>query len=97
MTRPVCSVIAAGMFASAVPWGGIALGKHFEPQGTCNRGASTRRDIDDVTQPMHGTTACTDEGVASFVIVEVFGAQRADRDQAIGAGLGQSDKESSPA
>ena len=41
---------------------------------------------------MHGTAARADQRVARLVIVEVFGPERADRDQSIGAGVGEFDE-----
>ena len=43
---------------------------------------------------MHGTAACADQRVASLVVVEIFGAERADRNQAVGAGIAEFDEQS---
>ena len=38
---------------------------------------------------MHRAAAGADQRVARFIVVEVFGAERADRDQPVGAGIGE--------
>lgn len=42
---------------------------------------------------MHGAAARADQGVAALVIVEIFRAEGSDRDQAVGAGLGELDEQ----
>jgi hypothetical protein len=42
---------------------------------------------------VHGTAARADQRVARLVIVEIFSPQRADRDQAVGAGVAELDEQ----
>ena len=77
----------AGARASASARGDSAFRQQFEPQRACYWCCFYQTNVDDVPQPVHGTAACADQRVARLVIIEVFGAERADRDQAVGAGI----------
>src|SRR6185437_1727480 len=65
----------------------MAFGQKLEPQRACDRGSFYQTNLDDVTQPVHGTAARTDQRVAGLVKVEILAADGADRDQAVGAGI----------
>src|SRR5260221_357511 len=93
MTRWACSGIAAGGFASAAPRSDIAFGEEFKSQCTCYWCCFYQTNVHHVAQSVHGTAACADQRVAGFIVVEVLGAERADRDQAVGAGIAEFDEQ----
>src|SRR6266403_832733 len=71
-----------------------ALRQEFEAQGTGYGGCFHQTDVDNVTQPVHGTAARSDQGMACLVVIEILGPQRADRYETVSAGVGQFDEQS---
>src|SRR5439155_19846725 len=78
---------------AAARCGLAARRQQFEAQRACDRGCFNQPDVDDVTELMHGAAARADQGVAALVIVEIFRAQRPDRDQAVCTGISQLDEQ----
>src|ERR1700731_2116625 len=70
-----------------------AFRQQFEPQRAGYRGCFYQTYIDDVTEPVHGTAACADQRVACLIVIEILRPQRADRDQAVGAGIAELDEQ----
>ena len=79
-------------FAFASAGNNLAFRQQFEPQRARYRGCFYQTNINNVTQPVHGTAARADQRMAGLVIVEIFGPQSADRDQAVGAGVAELDE-----
>ena len=48
------------------------LGQQFEPQRARDWCSFYQTDVDDVTQPVHGTAARADQRVAALVVIEIF-------------------------
>ena len=69
-----------------------AFRQQLKPQSARDRGCFYQTNVDDVPQPVHGTAARADQRMTRFVIVEVFGPERADRDQPVGAGIAELDE-----
>src|SRR5579863_2987369 len=72
--------------------GESAFRQQFKPQSAGDGDSFYQTNVDDVPQPVHDTAARADQRMTRLVIVEIFASERADRDQAIGAGIGKFDK-----
>src|SRR5215211_8516319 len=71
----------------AAAWRYRTLRQQFEPQRARHWCCFYQTYIDNVTQPVHGTAARADQRVARLVVVVIFRAKRADRNQPISAGI----------
>ena len=70
-----------------------AFGQQLKPQCACYGCCFYQTNVDNVTQPVHGTAARSDQRMARLVVVEIFSPKRADRDETVGAGVGQFDEQ----
>src|SRR5713101_1721096 len=84
------------ILAFAYARGDAAFRQQFEPQGTSYGCRFYQTDVDNVTQPVHGATAPSDQRMACLVVIEVLSPQRADRYKTVGAGVGKFDEQSGP-
>ena len=60
-------------FAFASAGNNLAFRQQFEPQRTCYGRRFYQTNVDNVTQPVHGSAARADQRMARLVIVEIFG------------------------
>ena len=75
MLRPALSnlrAVAARAFASFAARNDAAFRQQFEPQRAGDWGCFYQTDIDNVTQPVHGTAARADQRVPRLVVIEIF-------------------------
>ena len=71
----------------------LSFRQQLEAQRARDRLSFYQTDIDDIPQPVHGTAARADQRVAGLVIVEIFRSHRADRHEAVGAGVVEFDEQ----
>src|SRR5260370_35418458 len=82
------AVAARGVAPSAAR-GYAAFRQQLEPQRARHRCRFYQTNVDNITQPVLGTAARSDQRMARLVVIEILAPQRADRDQAVSAGIVQ--------
>src|SRR6202022_40211 len=81
-------------FAFSAARSDAAFRQQFEPQCARDGSCFYQTNVDDVTQPVHGAAARSDQRKAYLVVIEILSPQRADRDQAVSAGIAEFDEQS---
>src|SRR6202041_3342832 len=81
-------------FAFASAGSNLAFREQFEPQRARYRCGFYQTNVDNVTQPVHGSAARADQRMTRLVVIEIFGPQGADRDQSVSAGVAELDEQS---
>ena len=90
--RAMALRIRSGALRRAPPVAGFTLDQ-FEAQGACNRRRLDQTDLDLLANLINRAGAVANHGVAGFVVAKIFVTDGARRDEAVGAGFLERDKQ----